>query len=160
MSWSVGDAIQRAEALIENSGLPVPTRPQGLGKEYSFPTDPIQIDMQQLGKLRMQLAAYLGYTKLLLGGEDMAYTALKKAYDIRMDLHAQHVIDTSNATRPPGRETAQVIAMARNPEMKEIYQDLIEREAKVKKLQTQADIYQGHLDALSREQSRRESERL
>lgn len=158
--WTIDAVLLRVGELLKDAGLPSPAKPAGLADPYPFPTDPKTLEMTQLGQLRLQLAAYLGYTKLLLGGEDLELTALKKVFEVKADLVANVIVsgwEKANG-RAPGREFARSLAIDGDPQLKRVYQQLIEREARAMKLKVQAEIYQVGLDALSREQSRRESE--
>lgn len=157
--WTVDAVIERAKGLPKDKGLPSPTRPNALGDEYTFPTDPKTLEMHTLAQLRMQLGAYLGYTKMLLGQEELEFTAFKKVFEVKVDiLSINTVTQWDGPGRAPGRELARSLVIDNNPSVKALFKDLIERETRVTKLRTQTEIYDVQLQVLSREQSRREAE--
>jgi hypothetical protein len=154
--WTWRDAVTKAEALIKEHRFPSPKRPEGLGVEYEFPTDPRVLTSEKLGGLRLQLSAFHGYMLWLIGKEDVELSAFETVYDLLLG----DAMDKMQLTREKKLVTdvlRSVTIMGSN-DLTNLTRAVIERRARVGRLRAQLTVYEAHLNALSREQSRREME--
>lgn len=154
--WTWADAVNKAEEMIRKHKLPVPRRPDGFGEEYDFPTDPRVLRNDELSGIMLKLAAYRGYANMLLGAEDIAYSSFQTVFDLML---GKAMNDRAMAAdRRLVKDVLRAVTISEDEQLRKMVRSLVEREAIVKRLQYQVKIYEDHIWALSREQSRREAE--
>lgn len=154
--WTFADAINKSENFIKDHKLPVPRRPEGFGSEYDFPTDPRVLTGIELSQIMLRMAAYRGYCHLLLGQQDVELSSFQSVYDIMLGKAMNDKAAASS--RKLVKEVLRAVTISDDDQLRRLTRSLTEREAVVKRLEHQLKIYEDHLFALSREQSRRESE--
>lgn len=143
-------------------GLPTMKKPLGLGQEYEMPTKVEDLSMIKLGDLQLQIGAWYTYALSVLADEEFALSSLESMFNLKADLGIQEVMDdyAANKLKAPVKEAARAIAISRDKTLNEIYKNIVVRKARITKLKAQAKIYEEHLNRLSREQSRRDLEKV
>ena len=154
--WTWRDAVERADAFIKAYKFPSPKRPTGLDAEYDFPTDPRTLTSEKLGALRLQLSAFHGYLLWLIGKEDVELSAFETVYDLILG-DAMNTVAHEQAKRLVN-DVLRSVTIMNNETLLGLTRAVIERRARVGRLHAQLTVYEAHLSALSREQSRREME--
>jgi hypothetical protein len=160
--WTWRDAVTKADELIKAHHLPSPKRPEGFDAEYEFPTDPATLTNMKLGGIRLMLSAFHGYLLWLIGKEDVELSAFESVYDLilgdAMD-KTQRMRDKKLVTDVLRAVTIQEYSGKDGERtLLKLTRAVIERRARVGRLRAQLTVYEAHLSALSREQSRREME--
>lgn len=149
--------------MLARENLPSAKPPNHLlGIDYDFPTDPNQLTSLQLGTLRLELSALRGYAERLLGEKEIYLHELELVFD--------YMVGTSMLTlarsdafkglpRAAGvKEVLRYQTIDSDDILKRLFHRIVEMKSEVEIFRLQFNIYEGHLQALSREQSRRESE--
>ena len=128
-------------------------------KGYKFPTDVRALTSIELGNLHLQLTEWCTHTMDILGGQEMELSGFESLYEIQLG-HAtlEHKKTTSEIRGAIPKEMIQASCILGSEALKKQTQNLITRKAIVQRLTNQVKIYEKQLSALSREQSRRESE--
>lgn len=155
-NWTWRTAVTKAEAFIRQHELPAPSRPAGLGKEYDFPTDARTLTSLQLGTLRLRLSAFHGYVLYLLGREDVELGAFEAVYDMVLGDAMQKVANAS--VKRMVTDVLRSVTVDGSETLKGLFRSITDRRARVGLLKSHLAVYEAHLNALSREQSRREME--
>ena len=149
-------ALERVKKLLDQSGLPWPSRPADYGEEYEFPADITKLSPQHLGRLQSRLAGWDGYVQRLLALADIDLDLLQNSFDIAL---AEKMSDLQgNGSSRKLKDTLRAQALAAEPDLKRAAYVLAERQALVTMLKAQKSIYDTQRHAASREQSRRSDE--
>lgn len=154
--WSWRTAVDKANAFIAKHALPAPKQPVGLGREYDFPTDPRSLTSEKLGALRLMLSAFHGYALSIVGREDVELEAFTTVYELMLGDAMDKV--QRKAEKRLVTDVLKSVTISNNDVLKRLTRAVIERRARVGRLKAQLTVYEAHLAALSREQSRREME--
>jgi len=129
--------------------LSLPAKPDSFGEDYKFPEDMTRLSNEQLSGLMSRLAAYKGYVLFLLALEEVNRRRCENALRI-----AKSEIFIS---KDDGKRTQKSIneEIANLPEVKDIAEKLEWHETSIILYTHLKDIYQGHIEVLSRDISRR-----
>ncbi|KKL56585.1 hypothetical protein LCGC14_2243910, partial [marine sediment metagenome] len=77
-------SLARVKQLLDQSGLPWPSKPADYGEEYEFPADITKLSPQHLGRLQSRLAGWDGYVQRLLALADIDLDLLQNSFDITL----------------------------------------------------------------------------
>jgi len=154
---SVGEIAQNADTFLRGLGAPMQRKPQGMDAEYDFPTNAATLTSLQLGNVRLQLSAWQTYILFIIGKEETELSTLESVYEMRLG-SAMNTVRVRNQKGVIAKEILASVALTEDKELERAYRVVLGRRARLKRLQTQADIYKEQLAVLSREQSRREAE--
>ena len=154
--WTWRTAVDKADAFIKRHELPAPSRPTGLGQEYDFPTDPRSLTSEKLGATRLRLSAFHGYTLYLIGREDVELEAFSTVYELMLGDAMDKV--QRRAEKRLVTDVLKAVTITNHEVLRRLTRAVTERRARVGRLKAQLAVYEAHLAALSREQSRREME--
>lgn len=161
-NWSAGAAVAEADRFIRGLNLPRMRRPDGLGGEYVFPSNARELDGYELGSLQLQLSGWYTYLLDQKGRVDAELGALRSVYEIAL---GEAMAETKQAMLEEGgwgkviaSEILRARAVKTNEKLGNIARLVVTKEATIRRLDVQAEIYHEQLTRLSREQSRREAE--
>jgi len=102
------------------------------------------------------LSAFHGYLLWLIGKEDVELSAFESVYDLILG-DAMNKIQHEQPKRLV-TDVLRAVTIMGNKTLLRLTRAVIERRAKLGRLRAQLSVYEAHLSALSREQSRREME--
>lgn len=156
---SVGTALKESNLFLKELGLFKQIQPKDLNENYDFPTKVSNISFAELGSLQLKLTAWLSYTLDILGTQEMELSSFETVYSIILNnkmLQYKKAMSDSKGAIP--KEMIEAACINEDAELQKQTQNLITRRAIITKLNSQIKIYEKSLNALSREQSRRESE--
>jgi len=156
--WTLGEMFKAADRWMTGLQLPQMEKPEGLGRQYSYPSDVSVIKSNTLGTLSLQLTAFYTYTLQLLGREESELGALEEVFSVKLGIAMDEEASRRAGDGRTVKEVLRALALSNDEDVKKMYQALLARRHRVKLLETQANIYKEQLVRLSREQSRREAE--
>ena len=155
-TWRLGDALTAVSERLKSFNLPRMSVPQGMGGEYEYPSNVRTLTSPELGTLQLRLTGWYSETMRLLGKEDSELGGLKAVFEQSLGVAMQKVARSSE--KRIIKESLKAMAIDGDERLTRAHQRIVEREALVRRLTAQAEIYKEQLMRLSREQSRRESE--
>lgn len=155
--WSINDLIREADARIDELGLPRMRRPEGLGQEYTFPTDVAGLRGGELANLSLRLSAWYSYLLAEVGREDSQLGVIEEAYNAALGVKMHDLARTYERNKPV-KETLKALVLEEDASLRAITRVIMRRRMVVRRLEAQLEIYKEQINRLSREQSRREAE--
>lgn len=157
--WSLEKARAESDRFLRGLNLPVQAAPDGLGREYDYPSDARTLTSQQLGTLQLQLTGYYTYALAELGREEAELGAFEQVYQIRLGLRMhEERAKRSEAKGTIVKEILTSLAIKGDEVLERMARKRITWQMRIKRLETQVKIYEEQVTRLSREQSRREAE--
>lgn len=154
-------AVDRTDRFMVGIRLPAMEQPGGMGTAYTFPDNAAALPSHELGTLQLKLSGWYTWLMQLRGREVAELGALESVYEIALGLameETQKVMWEEGSPKVISREVLKARAIKSKPELDRMAKLIIEKQMRVKRLDTQADIYNEQITRLSREQSRREAE--
>lgn len=145
---------------MQGQQFPQMRRPVTFGQDYDFPSQPSELTSTVLGQLQLTITGYYSQSLRVLGEADAELGILKGSFDIKLGLEQQRIQDARGTGKGSRvlKENLKAIAIEGNATLKAAYILVLQKDAILKVLTAQRDIYHEHLLRLSREQSRREME--
>jgi hypothetical protein len=135
--------------------LPNPTRPKAGEPQYTFPQSPGNLTSEQLGAMMLRLAGYLGYLLVKQGEVEAELIGV----DAQFDTNIAALIPAIRAEHGRlNKEEVRALAVNADIDLRKLYERLTELRSVEAILRGKIAAYTQHFQALSREQSRRDTE--
>ncbi len=161
-SWGEvsNESIAVVRGFMQGQQFPQMRRPVTFGQDYDFPSSPADLTLTVLGSLQLMITGYYTECLRVLGTADAELGLLKGPFDIKLGLEQQRLQDARGTGKGSRvlKENLTAMAIEGNEGLKAAYILVLQKEAILKVLTAQRDIYHEHLLRLSREQTRRELE--
>jgi hypothetical protein len=152
------DANKIHEQVLEKmskSGFPAPTKPSFEDAEIALPPDPSELTSIELAQKLSKSAAWFSYCQYRLGQVESELVLQQAEYKVKLNLASIPVREEL------GRQNADVIEAAvlgGSTEILTIYERIAELTSIKESLEARLSVYDKFYSALSREQSRRDTE--
>jgi hypothetical protein len=152
------DANEIHEQVLEKmskSGFPAPSKPSTKDTEIALPSDPSELTSIELAVKLSKAAGWFSYCQYRLGQVESELVLQQAEYKIKLNLASIPV------RQELGRQNADVIEAAvlgKNEDILMIYDRIAELTSIKESLASRLSIYEKFYSALSREQSRRDTE--
>jgi hypothetical protein len=127
----------------------IPEKPESFGNKYKFPEDLSRLSSEQLGEWMSRIGAYRGYVCGLLAVHSVKKMMLEAILNLKSMEHRRSA-DNGNLTQTAIKEMVSLI-----PEIQEMNRRVLRSSSNVLFYEQLRDLYQGQIDVLSREISRR-----
>lgn len=154
--WSIEKVQRETETWLARFKMPLMKRPEGLEREYTFPTDPRTLSSQQLGQIQLQLTAWLTYLLGVIGKEEADLGAFEEVLEVRLG-YAMGDEKTRHTGVTP-KEILRARCIRDQADLNRLHKTVIGRQHRLRRIKAQGEVYKEQVVRLSREQSRRESE--
>ena len=152
------DANKIHEQVLEKmskSGFPAPSKPSTHDSEMTLPPDPSVLTSIELAQRLSKSASWFSYCQYRLGQVESELVLQHAEYKIELNLASIPI------RQELGRQNADVIeaaVIASKPELEIIYARIAELTSIKETLEARLSVYDKFYSALSREQSRRDTE--
>lgn len=151
------DVIKATSTAMERLRLPAPARPRVEGAEYTFPEDPEELSVTELGQKMLHFSGLHGHAQWRLGQLESKLIAISAEYRIRIQQHGLEWKEKAEVKRPSA-DVLEAAVLLEHPELMPLFQKKTELEAIEAQLESHVKIYERAWAALSRELARREME--
>ena len=152
------DANKIHEQVLEKmskSGFPAPSKPSSKDEEITLPPDPSVLTSIELAQKLSKAAGWFSYCQYRLGQVESELVLQEAEYKIKLNLASIPI------RQKLGRQNADVIeatVIADNPELEVKFSRIAELTSIKESLESRLSVYDKFYSALSREQSRRDTE--
>lgn len=155
--WSLASVVESTSTFMRGLKLPRMERPEGMGEQYSFPTDMRQLTSDRLGQLQLQLTAFYTYLMGVVGEEEAKLGAMEEVFELKLGLAMAAEAARYHERKTPVKEILRASAIKGDASLDRLFKSIVSMRHRVKVVTTQSSIYHEQLVRLSREQSRREA---
>ena len=149
------EIFEENKKKISKLHLPLPVMPKYESPEFNWPDDPSNLNNTQLGQMMLQMAGFYGYTQRLLGILESELTLVDA--ELKLKVNAASVPIRKELGRL-NNEVIEAAVISNNEEFTPLYKRKLELLSIRDQLQSRLLIYEKFYQALSREQSRRDTE--
>jgi len=139
------------EVKKQISKFSFPAKPPSFGNSYVFPEDLTKESISALGALMSRIASYRGYTLSLLARHEPKRKVSEQKHRLKLVEKTREFDD--GGTQRRAKEKAEVDA-----EVVELTKIVDDFESTSEFLKTLVQMYNGHIEVISREISRRQAE--
>jgi len=129
----------------------IPKKPEKPDKEFSFPEDLSVLPGDRISFLLSKIGAFRGYVTYLLGIAVAEQKTLERQINLKTSEESRKIDDGSKTQKAIKEEVSLL------PEIRELEDKYLEINNKIIRYTSLRDMYQGYIEIISREISRRQS---
>lgn len=155
MTFNSKEILETVQKKIAELNLPVPPKPATDDTEMQLPPDPSLLSSTALAQKLMRASSWFGYVQRLIGVLESELVLLNAEYKIKVNVLG---IPVRNKLGKQNKEVIESIVLNENKDIMPLYTRIQELTSIRETLNSRMEIYHKFYAALSREQSRRESE--
>ena len=149
---------EQATAKVTKQNLPVPARPKGTDPEIEFPDDPAELTGPELSQKMMRAAGWYAFNEWLRGRCESELVAVDAEYRYLVNTKGNELRQDPVFKNRSGEIIEAEVLLRYSAELSEIQTKRVELLTIKPQLESRSNIYDRLYAALSREQSRRESQ--
>lgn len=157
--WNFKAAVEDTNRFMKGLNFPQMRKPEGLGEDYTYPSDVRNLTGIDLGSLSLKLTGWYTFCLGEIGREESELIGYQTIYDTRLGIKAhEQKAQRADAKGVIPFSILSSLAIRADPILEAMTKELTQRKMRIRRLESQAKIYEEQLAKLSREQSRREAE--
>ncbi len=153
--FNANEVLEKVQSKIAQLNLPIPPKPSTVDTEMQLPPDPDKLTSTELAQKLMKASAWFGYVQRLIGVLESELVLLNAEYKIRMNVLG---IPVRNKLGKQNKEVIESVVLNENKDIMPLFTRIQELTSIRSTLESRMEVYSKFYAALSREQSRRDSE--